>query len=151
MAKARETFNKKNVKDLKDKKRKEKERKKLERKESNKDGKSFEDMIMYVDENGQLTDTPPDPTKKKKIDLESIEISVPKDDDTAKHDPIRKGTVTFFNDDKGFGFIQDSINRQSVFVHINNCKETLKENNIVQFEIEMRDKGPVAINVSLVR
>lgn len=151
MAKARETFNKKNVKDLKDKKRKDKERKKLERKEANKDGKSFEDMIMYVDENGQLTDTPPDPTKKKKIDLESIEISVPKDDDTAKNDPIRKGTVTFFNEGKGFGFIQDSLNRQSIFVHINNCKEPLKENNLVKFEIEMRDKGPVAINVEIVR
>ena len=148
MGRAQETFNKKDVRNKKEKKRKEKEKKRLARKESEKKG-SLEDMIAYVDENGMITSTPPDATKKKEIKAENIEVSVPKREEIDLTDTIRKGIITYFNDSKGFGFIKDSETKESVFVHINNVLEEIKENNVVVFEVEMGPKGPAAINVKL--
>ncbi len=142
-----ETWNKKEREKKKRQSKKEKAEKKLERKETPKD--SFEDMIAYLDENGNLSDTPPDPKKMKKVKLEDIEIGVPKQGEINPEDLIRTGIVTHFNDDKGYGFIRDMENQQSVFVHINSLKEPIKENNKVVFEIEMGPKGANAVNVSL--
>lgn len=148
MGRSQETFNKKEVRTKKEKKRKEKEKKKLARKENEKKG-SLDDMIAYVDENGMLTSTPPDPTKKKDVKLEDIEIGIPKGDSIEKMDPIRKGIVSFFNESKGYGFIKDSETKESVFVHVNNLLEEIKEGNIVSFEVEMGQKGPTAVKVKL--
>ena len=150
MGRSQETFNKKEVRNKKEKKRKEKEKKRLARKDNEKGG-SLDDMIAYVDENGMLTSTPPDPTKKKVINSEDIEISIPKSDPNEKLDPIRKGTVSFFNDAKGFGFIRDSETKESVFVHVNNVLEEIKEGNLVSFEVEMGQKGPTAVKVKVSR
>ena len=148
MGRSQETFNKKEVRTKKEKKRKEKEKKKLARKENEKKT-SLNDMIAYVDENGRITSIPPDPTKKKDVKLEDIEIGIPKGDSAEKMDPIRKGTVSFFNESKGYGFIKDSETKESVFVHINNLLEEIKEGNIVSFEVEMGQKGPTAVKVKL--
>ena len=148
MARSQETYNKKEVRNKKEKKRKDKAQKKLARKDQDKS--SFDDMIAYVDVNGMITNTPPDPSQKKEeIDVDSIDISIPKSDDTAKNDPIRKGVVTFFNESKGFGFIRDMESRISVFVHANNLREQIVENNIVTFEVEKGPKGPVAKDVKV--
>jgi cold shock CspA family protein len=149
MGRSQETFNKKEVRNKKEKKRKEKEKKRQARKENNK-GTNLDDMIAYVDENGNITETPPDPDKKTEVKAEDIEISVPASDNE-ELDPIRKGTVTFFNDSKGFGFIIDSETKESVFVHVNNVLEPIKEGNLVSFEVEMGPKGPVAVEVKLIR
>ena len=66
MAKSQETYSKKEKESKKLKKRKEKEEKKLERKANNNKGKSFEEMLAYVDENGNLSSTPPDPKNAPK-------------------------------------------------------------------------------------
>ncbi len=148
MGRSQETFNKKEVKNKKDKKRKDKEKKRLVKKESGKKS-SFDDMIAYVDEYGKISATPPDPNKKIIVDLESIELSATKNETSDKPDYIRKGVVTFFNDSKGFGFIRDMDNKQSVFVHANNLLDKIKENNIVSFEIGKGPKGLTALNVKL--
>ncbi|MBN1197852.1 MAG: cold shock domain-containing protein [Bacteroidales bacterium] len=150
MGRSQETFNKKEVRNKKEKKRKEKEKKRLARKENEKTG-NLDDMIAYVDENGMITDTPPDPSKKRDIKLEDIEIGVPTRHDEEDDDPVRKGVVSFFNESKGFGFIKDSITKQGVFVHINNLLEEIKEGNIVTFEVEMGHKGPSAVRVKIFR
>lgn len=147
MGRSQETFNKKEVKNKKEKKRKDKEKKRLDRKDNEKTGK-LEDMIAYVDENGMITSTPPDPNKKRVIKTEDITISIAKQEDV-ELDPIRKGTVTFFNDSKGYGFIRDSETQESVFVHVNNLLEAIKEGNLVSFEVEMGQKGPTAVQVKL--
>ncbi|MFA5849206.1 MAG: cold shock domain-containing protein [Bacteroidales bacterium] len=147
MARSQETFNKKEVKNKKEKKRKEKAKKRLDRKDSEKKG-SLEDMIAYVDENGVITSTPPDPSKKRNIQSENIEISTRKQDSTPV-DPVRKGIVAFFNDSKGFGFIKDSETQESVFVHANNLLEEIKEGNVVSFEVEMGQRGLTAVNVKI--
>ena len=140
MGRSQETFNKKEVRNKKEKKRKEKEMKRQAKRESEKKG-SLDDMIAYVDENGMITSTPPDPTKKKDIKLEDIEIGVPAQDPNEELDPIRKGVVSFFNDSKGYGFIRDMETKESVFVHINNVLEEIKEGNMVSYEVEMGQKG----------
>ena len=148
MGRSQDTFNKKDVRNKKEKKRKEKEKKRLARKENEKKS-SLEDMIAYVNENGMITSTAPDPTKKKDIKLEDIEIGIPTRDFAQQTDPIRKGIVSFFNESKGYGFIKDMETKESVFVHINNFLEDINEGNIVSFEVEMGQKGPTAIQVKL--
>ncbi|MEQ8575905.1 MAG: cold shock domain-containing protein, partial [Fulvivirga sp.] len=108
-------------------------------------------MIAYVDENGNISATPPDPTKKKEIKSESIEINTPKREDLPEADKVRKGVVTFFNDSKGYGFIKDSETQESVFVHANNLIDQIKDNNMVTFEVEMGPKGPTAVEVKVDR
>ncbi len=148
MGRSQETFNKKEVRNKKEKKRKDKEKKRLARKEAEKKG-SLDDMIAYVDENGNITSTPPDPTRKKEVKLEDIELGVPSRENDEEIDPIRKGTVSMYNDSKGYGFIKDLVTKESVFFHVNNVLEDipLKEGNIVVFEIEMGHKGPAAIKI----
>jgi cold shock CspA family protein len=151
MAKSQETWNKKEVRTNKEKKRKEKDKKKLERREGEKSGSSLDDMIAYVDENGQLTSTPPDPKKRVAVDIDSIEVSVPKHKAAEPEDLIRKGVVSFFDDAKGYGFIQDNANQDRVFIHRNGLLEMIKEKDKVVFEITIGFKGKNAINVKLDR
>ena len=147
MGKSQETWNKKENEKKKQKKKKEKEARKEERKANSK-GNSFE--IAYVDEFGNFSSTPPDPSHKVKINEADIQISVPRHAAPSQADLIRKGIVTFFNDSKGYGFIKDLETQESVFVHINNVTEPIKENNKVSFEVEMGPKGPNAVRVKLV-
>lgn len=148
MGRSQESYNKKEVRNKKEKKRKEKEKKRLLRKETGKKT-SFDDMIAYVDEFGQISDTPPDPDSKVEVEAANIEISTTRNDEAQKNDFIRKGVVSFFNESKGYGFIRDMETRQSVFVHVNNILEPIKENNIVSFEIGKGPKGPTALKVKL--
>ena len=149
MGRSQESFNKKEVRNKKEKKRKEKEKKRLARKEAEKSG-SLDDLIAYVDKNGMITSTPPDPTvKKEETNLEDIQISPPKQGPREDFDPVRKGIVSFFNDSKGYGFIRDLETQESVFVHINNVIDDIKEGNTVSFEVEMGPKGPSAIKVKI--
>jgi cold shock CspA family protein len=143
-----ETWNKKEREKKKQKNKMDKAEKKQERKDNPKT-KSLDDMLAYVDENGNLSSTPPDPKKMRKVKAEDIEIGVPKQQDIDPSELIRKGTITFFNQDKGYGFIKDLVTQESVFVHINALQEPVKENNKVTFEIEMGPKGANAINVVL--
>ena len=101
MAKSQQTFGKSEREKKRIKKRKDKQLKKEERKASGVQNSEF----VYVDEFGQLTDTPPDPSKKVKVDAASIEIGVPKKEDREVEDPVKKGKVSFFDSSKGFGFI----------------------------------------------
>ena len=145
-----ETWNKKEREKKKQQAKKEKAERKQERKENSKGG-NLDDMIAYLDENGNLSSKPPDPRKKVDIKLEDIEIGVPKHEPINPEDLIRTGIVTFFNDAKGYGFIKDLETQESVFVHINSLSEEVKENNKVTFEIQMGPKGANAVNVQLVK
>ncbi|MDP1800058.1 MAG: cold shock domain-containing protein [Bacteroidota bacterium] len=62
---------------------------------------------------------------------------------------MNKGTVKFFNDAKGFGFIKGE-NGQEVFVHASGLKEDIRENDEVTYDTQEGKKGLNAINVSLV-
>ncbi len=146
-----ETWNKKEREKKRQKNKQDKAEKKQERKENSKDGKSLDDMMAYLDENGNLSSTPPDPRKKVNYKLEDIEIGVPKYIPPTQEELTRRGKVSFFNDAKGFGFIKDIVTQESIFVHANNLSEPIGENDHVTFEVEMGQRGPNAINVKIVK
>jgi len=148
MGRSQESFNKKEVRKKKEKKRLDKEKKRIARKDIDKKG-GLDDMIAYVDENGRLTDTPPDPASKKKAKAEDIEISIPRQDPNDRPDPIRRGRLTFYNDSKGYGFIRDAETQESVFVHVNEFQDDIMEGNMVSFEVEKGQKVPAAVRVKL--
>lgn len=148
MGRSQESFNKKEVRKNKEKKRQDKEKKRLARKDGDKN--SFEDMIAYVDANGQITSTPPDLSNREETKLEDIEISVQKRSDE-EIDPVRTGIVTYFNTGKGYGFIRDMESKESIFVHANNLQQEIQQDNKVNFEIEKGPKGFNAINVKLAK
>ncbi len=149
MGRSQETFGKKEREKKRQKKQEDKRQKKEERKSDSDKGKSWEDMIAYVDEFGRITNTPPDPSKKISIDVEDIQIGIPKEEDREPEEVERKGTVTFFNESKGYGFIQDHKSQSSVFVHINQLSGPVREGDKVSFEVERGQKGPTAVRVKI--
>jgi cold shock CspA family protein len=142
-----DSYNKKE----REKKRKKRKKDKAEAKAARKDQGKSKIEFMYVDADGNLTSTPPDPAQKEEFSLEEIMISVPKKTEEDESKFIRKGVVKFFNNDKGFGFIRDKANDDSVFVHIDNLEEPIKEGDKVTFEMGSGPKGPVALNVKKVK
>lgn len=151
MGRSQETYNKKEKEKKRLKKKQDKLKKKDERKTDSDKGKTLEEMYAYVDEDGNLTDTPPDPTKKRKIKAEDIEIGVSRQEAVDPADLIRKGTVTFFNESKGYGFIKDHESQDSVFVHVNGLEDQVGEGDKVSFETEMGQKGMNAVRVKLIK
>lgn len=148
MGRSQESFNKKEREKSRQKKRKEKEDKKEERKANAKKGGGLENMMAYVDENGKLTSTPPDPRKKKQeIRAEDIPLGVPRHEEAPAEETIRTGKITYFNAAKGYGFIKDHQSQDSVFMHINSLMEPVSENDKVTFEVEVTPKGKSALNV----
>lgn len=152
MGRSQETFSKKEKEKKKLKKRQDKEQKKEERLANSSKGKGIDEMLAYVDDEGNITDTPPDPTKKKReVKQEDIQIGVPKHADLDPADLLRKGTITFFNTSKGYGFIKDHDSQESIFVHQNGLEDSVKENDKVTFEVEKGQKGLNAVNVKLIK
>lgn len=61
------------------------------------------------------------------------------------------GTVKFFNETKGFGFIKNDETGEDIFVHVSDLMvNQLRENDKVQYEIAQGKKGPNAVKVSLI-
>jgi len=143
MARPQETFNKKEKEKLKLKKKQEKQLKKDARKASGK----TDDMFVYVDENGHLTNTPPDPSKKIVIEAEDIEIGIPKKEDVDEVPTDRKGTVDYFDTSKGFGFIKEVDSNDKFFFHVSSLIDEVKEGNLVTYELEKGPKGMNAVRV----
>lgn len=145
MGRSKETFGKKEVRNKKLKKRKDKEKLKQERKEQGKD--SFDDMIAWVDANGQLCSEPPPPIdKNEEVKAENIEISIPKGGSRV-NDFVNRGKVSNFDGSKGFGFIQSSNHNESYFFHVNDCLVEIKTGDKVEFDTEKGPKGLKATNV----
>ena len=144
MGKTQETFNKKEKEKKRLKKRQDKQVKKDERR-ANAEGGGFDTMIAYVDENGVISSTPPDPSKKIVVEASDIEIGIPKQEDLGP--VIYEGKVDFYNTEKGFGFIKDSKKGDSYFFHINGLLEPVAEGDKVVFELEPGQKGMNCVRV----
>ncbi len=140
------TFEKREKEKKRQQKQEEKKRKKEERK-ANSVGGGLENMMAYVDENGQITSTPPDPTKiRKPIDISEIEIGVPRREHVAEPTE-RTGRVDFFDDAKGFGFINEQGSQERFFVHRTGLIDVVVEGDKVSFELERGQKGMNAVRV----
>lgn len=138
------SYNKRDIEKKKQEKRLEKQKRKEERK-ANAGSGSLDDMIAYVDENGVITDTPPDPVKKQEIDIDNIVVSTPKKEDIVE--PVLKGRVEYFNPDKGYGFIKNAANMDKYFFHISSAPASIDEGDKVTFELERGKKGMNAVNI----
>ena len=66
-----------------------------------------------------------------------------------KHITMESGTVKFFNESKGFGFIKVNGSNQEVFVHVSGLTDQIRENDAVTFELQQGKKGLNAVNVKL--
>ena len=60
-----------------------------------------------------------------------------------------KGTVKFFNDSKGFGFIKPSDGGEDIFVHVTGLIDEIRENDQVVYDVERGKKGMNAVNVKI--
>lgn len=60
---------------------------------------------------------------------------------------MKEGTVKFFNETKGFGFITPSDGSQDIFVHVSGLRTEIRENDKVVFEVQNGKKGLNAVNV----
>ncbi len=145
MAKSQQSYNKKEKEKSRIKKRQDKLKKKEERKSTG--TSSLDDMIAYVDEHGNISDTPPDPTKKKKIKAEDIPLGVPSREDDGSESMDRIGIVTFFDTSKGYGFIKDRETQESFFTHINSHLDEIAERDTVTYRLERGLKGMNAVDV----
>ena len=61
-----------------------------------------------------------------------------------------QGTVKFFNETKGFGFIKHDYSNKETFVHANGLIDKIKADDKVEFEVQDGKKGPNAVNVKLI-
>jgi cold shock CspA family protein len=146
MGRSQESFSKRE----KEKKKQKKKEQKAKRKEERKGEDNFQEFT-YVDKFGNFHDTPPEVDPEEEILAEDIVIGIPKkevgEDDGDKHSKI--GIVTFFNEEKGYGFIKVEGSPESIFSHINGHVDTIKQNDRVKFQVEMSPKGPSAFDVRL--
>jgi CspA family cold shock protein len=62
---------------------------------------------------------------------------------------MNKGTVKFFNESKGFGFIKDAASDKEYFVHVSGLIDQVREEDEVSFELQEGKKGLNAVNVKL--
>jgi|TARA_R110001632_G_scaffold146836_6_gene263854 CspA family cold shock protein len=63
---------------------------------------------------------------------------------------MHKGTVKFFNETKGFGFINEEEANQEHFVHVTGLVDEVREGDVVEFELKEGKKGLNAVNVKVI-
>lgn len=151
MGRSQQTFSKTEKEKKRLKRREDKQKKKEARRaEAKENGGGI--PMAYVDFNGNLVDTPPDPTMKVEIEAEDIVLGIPKkvEGEEEEFDPVRKGKVSFFDTSKGFGFIIDSENNEKYFCHVSGLIDEISENDKVSFELEKGMKGMNAVKVTLI-
>ncbi|PZR30150.1 MAG: cold-shock protein [Azospira oryzae] len=63
---------------------------------------------------------------------------------------MKEGTVKFFNETKGFGFVKETATGQEYFVHVSGLIDQIQENDTITFELKEGKKGLNAVNVRVV-
>jgi len=142
-----QSFGKRENEKKKQAKRLEKQKRKEERQAGG--TASMDDMIAWVDENGNLIDSPPEEGKKTEIKLEEIAIATPKKEDV-EIEPLR-GRVEYFDTSKGYGFIKDMASVEKYFFHISSAPADIAEGNIVTFETERGTRGMNAVRITITK
>lgn len=121
------------------------------RKQNSDKGRSLEEMFMYVDESGNLSSVPPDPSKRKSVDPAQIVFqagvnrNIPEQAETP-----RSGKIQYFSQAKGFGFITDTQTGDRIFVHSSEISSPVQEGDAVTFFRQRNQKGFFATQVTII-
>ncbi|MDD2426345.1 MAG: cold shock domain-containing protein [Bacteroidales bacterium] len=144
-----QSFKKRENEKKKQAKRLEKQKRKEERQAAG--PSSMDEMIAWVDENGNLTSIPPEEREVKRVEikLEDIDISTPRQE-YVEVEPL-KGLVDHFNAEKGYGFIRDLAGGEKYFFHISSAPQEIAEGNAVTFELERGQRGMNAVRIMIVK
>lgn len=128
-----DSFSKKEQNKKRAKKKLDKQAKREDRKVNNNKGKTLEEMFVYVDSNGSLTDVPPHLQENKVV---------------VKIDPneVFTGRVSFFSE-KGYGFIVEEHLSEDIFFHSDQVLEPVTKNDKVNFVKQNTSKGIRAIKI----
>lgn len=131
-----------------EKKRQAKRLEKQKRKEQRQAGgsSSLDDMIAYVDENGNLSSTPPEERVKQEVNLEDILIATPRRED--EEPEMLTGRVEHFNGAKGYGFIRDAASGEKYFFHVSVAPVGIAEGMTVTFQTERGPRGINAVGIA---
>jgi CspA family cold shock protein len=138
-----DSFSKKENKKKKAKKLIDKVSRREDRKTNNNKGKSLEDMIIYVDINGNFTSVPPSLQVKNE---ETTNKRTPQGVSSFDKDAIFTGTVTYFSE-KGYGFITEDGTGENVFFHHGQLSQNVDKHDKVSYKKESTPKGARASDI----
>lgn len=138
-----DSFSKKENSKKKTKRQQDKVLRREDRKANNNKGKSLDDMIVYVDINGNFTSTPPH-LQNKDEDLAKARKSA--DKTTVNEDTVFTGIVTYLSE-KGYGFITEDKTGENVFFHHGQLNQPVDKHDKVSYKKESTLKGDRAINI----
>lgn len=137
-----ESFTKKEYTKKKIKKLQDKHLRREARKGNNNKGKTFDDMLVYVDVNGHFTQLPPH-LQNRDADLAKAKNAK---ESAARHNDDFTGIVTYISE-KGFGFITEDKTAENVFFHVGQLNITVEKHNKVTYKKELTPKGYQAVKV----
>lgn len=142
MAKNQLTFKKKETAKKKQQKKQEKQERREINKSNNNKGKALEEMFAYVDEFGNISDTPPtQPYKFKEEDLMR-----PQD----MEDEFLHGKVSYYNEAGSYGFIRDNLSRETVYFNDRLAGMQLSLNQQVKYKYTRTKQGNQITEVELI-
>jgi len=139
-----DSFSKKENNKKKSKKLQDKTARREERKTNNNKGKSLDDMIIYVDVNGNFTSTPPH-LQNKEEDLAKAKKA--KEESEINPEKVYTGTITYVSE-KGYGFITEDNSQENVFFHHKEVTQQVNKHDKVSYQKESSPKGFRAVNVT---
>lgn len=137
-----DSFSKKENNKKKAQKKQEKALRREDRKTNNNKGKELDDMLIYVDINGNLTDVPPG-----EQDIDAANREHERRMSAAGPNEECVGQVTYFSS-KGFGFITEDETKENIFVHNSQLTQPIQQGDRVTFKKERTPKGLRAIEVA---
>lgn len=139
-----DSFSKKENSKKKIKKQQDKVSRREDRKANNNKGKSLDDMIVYVDINGNFTSVPPHLQVKNDdlVNKRNANRRMANDKDA-----IYTGIVTYFSE-KGYGFITEDVTNENVFFHYAQLNQEVNKHDKVSFKKESTPKGSRAIDIN---
>ncbi|GHE42541.1 cold-shock protein [Sphingobacterium griseoflavum] len=132
MGKSQITFNKKERVKKQQLKRQHKLEKREMHKMDNDKGKALEDMFAYVDEFGNISNTPPE----KKYEFKESDLQRPVDTDEYQH-----GKVSYYNEQGHYGFIRDNLTSQTVYFNDTLAGKVLQLNQKVKYKSVRTKQG----------
>ena len=104
-------------------------------------------MMAYVDHNGQLTNTPPNPKLKFEIKAEDILLGARSFVKEVFSD-LKSGRVVIYNADKRFGFIKDSTSQEKIFFHVSAVDFDVREGDVVNYSLSHGPRGLSAVDIT---